>query len=182
MLTARRFNKLLPMIRRYERESQRCADARAYYGACVLLAAALEGSLLGMCAINSDEVQNLLPSLPSAERPRGRVEQWDLSELLTVATHLGWLPRRSSPRGRRKIGDLAELVRELRNLVHPGKHLRDYPNVRVGKGHYRDARAIFEAAREWLVGKVIADLQREIEEWERTKRRPRTTRRSSGAA
>lgn len=51
-------------------------------------------------------------------------------------------------------------------MVHPGKHLRDYPKVRLAKANVLDAREVFEAANEWLYQKLAQDIMKEIEEQE----------------
>jgi hypothetical protein len=103
-----------------------------------------------MCNLQVEEVEQMVGSLPSADRPRGPMDRWSMDDLIMLAKRLGWLPARVHPRGRRRIGDLSLLVKELRNLAHPGKHIREYPNVRLRKAHYEDARAIFATATNWL--------------------------------
>lgn len=146
----RRFNSLSEIIKRYVRESRICAKNRVYYAACITLGAALEGALLAMCDLQFGEVELLLASLPSNERPRGPVDRWGMDDLLKVATRLGWLPARAHEKARRRVGDWSHLVKELRNLAHPGRHIRDYPDVRLRKAHYDDARWVYGAAIEWL--------------------------------
>jgi hypothetical protein len=157
------FDRLVTLIRRYERESQRCAEVKAYYAACAMLGAAVEGSLLAMCCAYPKEVKRAIQSLPENERPRGRWKRWALHQLLIVAKTAGWLPARRGKRGRLKVGDWAELLQELRNLVHPGKHLRSYPKVRIRRGHLADARTVFEAVNDHLYQKLAADLRDAVE-------------------
>ncbi len=45
-LSPKQFDALLVLVGRYEREARRAAEARLYYTACVLIGAALDGSLL----------------------------------------------------------------------------------------------------------------------------------------
>lgn len=146
----KKLDALFKLVGRYERESLICAEYRAYYAACVTIGAALEGALLAMCNMRVNDVEDLLASLPPGNRPRGAMDRWGMDELVMVANRLGWLPARVHPKGRLHIGDLSLLVKELRNLAHPGKHIREYPAIRLRKDHYGDARAIFDTAIDWL--------------------------------
>lgn len=99
-----------------------------------------------MCDGHLESLELYVAQLPSRDRPRGQIWEWGLADLVGVAAVLGWLPRRASLRGRGKIGDLVAVVKELRNLVHPSRHVYQYPNVRLQAGHYHDAYAIVSAA------------------------------------
>lgn len=170
MLSARRFNKLIELINRYGEESRKCAKVRAYYGACILLGAVLEGMLLAMCDMFPDEAQSWFCALPPQQRPKAAIAKWDFSTLAKAARAIGWLPGRRTGRAPRQIGDLVEFLRELRNMIHPGKHLRDYPNVRIGRLHLRDAEAVFDAAHGWLYSRVTGDLNQTFQKSLRRKR------------
>ncbi len=161
-LSIRRFDALILLIRRYEREASRAAEARLYYAACALIGSALEGAILAMCTVYDKEVETHLRALPSNQRPPRAAQDWTLNHCIKIASALGWLPTRNSLRSRRKIGDWVHLVRELRNLIHPGKHVRDYPRIRIAKAHWGDARAVFKIASENLEVKVVHDLRKEI--------------------
>lgn len=159
-LGPKKFARLNELIGRFDVESERCAKVRAYYAACVLQAAAFEGLLLAMCDGFLDDVETYVRTLPSYERPRGPMGKWSLDNLIKIARGLKWLPSRRHIKGRRKIGDHVELVKELRNLVHPGKHIRDYPNVSLRKGHYSDSYTIVRQATGHLWQKFKTDFER----------------------
>ncbi len=146
----RRFARLVHLIGRFDKEAQRCAKVRAYYAACVLQAAVLEGLLMALCDGYVQGVSGYLSAMPERQRPKGQITNWTLDQLIKVALALNWLPIRRGQRGPRKIGDWLSLVKELRNLVHPGKHLRDYPNVRLRKAHFTDSFSIVRAATDHL--------------------------------
>lgn len=171
MLSQSRSNRLLKLINGYDREVRRCAKVRAYHAACILLGAQLEGMLLAICDMYPKEVRKWFRQQPPKQRPQNAIDQWRLDSLSRVARDLGWLPTRSSSRAPRKAGDWIDLLRELRNLVHPGKHLRDYPKIRIGKLHLSDAEVVFGAANRWLLSKVTTDLQRAMQREERRKRK-----------
>ena len=169
-LGPKKSSQLSRLIGRFDKEAERCAAARAYYAACVMQGAVLEGLLISICDCYDDEVRSYLESLPATERPRGQLLRWDLDHLIKIAVALEWLPGRKRARGPRKIGDWLLLVKELRNLSHPGRHLRDYPNVTLRKAHYMDSYAIVRAASDHLYAKVTGDLSTEIEKYEHKRR------------
>jgi hypothetical protein len=174
MLSKGRFNNLIRLVNEYDREVRRCTKARAYYAANALLGAQLEGMLLGMCDLFPEEVRKWFADLPSGQRPKNAIEKWDLATLSRVARDLKWLPARSKPRGHYKIGDWVDLVREMRNLVHPGRHLRDYPKLRIRNTHLSNAKDVFNAANSWLMAKIGDDLERAIKREESRKRKQDT--------
>jgi hypothetical protein len=161
-LAGKRFDALVALIGRYHKEARRAAKARAYYAACVLIGSALEGSLLAMCTLREADVEAHLSALPANRRPPRTAEDWTLNQLLAVAAALRWFPARSSKHSRRRLAEWTHLVREMRNLVHPGKHIRDYPGVRLVKAHWRDAKAIARLANDSLLDLVHADLRADM--------------------
>jgi hypothetical protein len=122
-----------------------------------------QGALLAVCSCYPDEVEQYLGKLPATHKLRKtRSQDWVLADLIQVAAALDWLPARTSPRARRKIGDWVHLVRELRNLAHPGKHIRDYPGVRVGRAHWSDALTAFTIAHDALLATVNESLRQKM--------------------
>ena len=159
-LGPKKFARLNELIGQFNVESKRCAKAKAYYAACVLQAAAFEGLLLAMCDGLLDEVEMYVLKLPSHERPKGRMEKWSLDQLIKIAYGLKWLPSRHHIKGKRKTGDHVQLVKELRNVIHPGKHIRDNPNVHLRERHYSDSYTIVRQATGHLWQKFKADFKR----------------------
>ena len=156
-----KFDALIGLLNMYHGESEKCADASAFLGACVLLASTLEGGLLAMCYCYPEEVSGWVAGLHRRERPRGAPDAWDLGTLISLARDMKWLPA-ESPHPPETIGDWVEYLREIRNFVHPGKVLRDYGALRVEEGHLRDCEAIFEEAADWLVNKLLKDIEKAV--------------------
>jgi hypothetical protein len=167
-----RYEHLLALQRQYQREARRSAKAKAYLGACVLAGAELEANLIAMCTLYDREVNGYLATL-TAGRPPHNLDRWTLEHLIKVAVALRWLLSRKRANAPRTVGEWVELLRELRNLVHPGKHLRDYPRVRIGRLHYADARAVLKAANSWLLRRVETGLRASIERAERRRKNAR---------
>jgi len=161
-VTGQRYDALLSLINRYHSEAKKAARARAYYAACVLIGSALEGSLLAMCTLRAKDVEHHLAGLAPNHRPPKAAQDWVLNQLLAVAAALQWLPARPNKYSRTRLADWAHLVRELRNLVHPGKHVREYPRVRLGRRHWSDAKAVFDLANNSLLDLVLTDLRTEM--------------------
>ncbi len=169
----KRFESLLMLIKRYHGEAIRSANAGAYLGACILTGAALEAALLATCSVQEEEVEEYL-SQPEGQRVLRKLKRKQsglpvkadklaLADLLNLARHLGWLPGRTGKYQRRKVGDLALVVKELRDLVHPGKYVRDYPNVRIARWHAADVRRVFELGSAYLLDVVERSLRKEMD-------------------
>jgi hypothetical protein len=148
-----KFNLLGKVIVRYHREAEKCASVRAYYAACIIIGTAFEAMLLQMCDLFEDEVAEAAMKLPRG--PKGSIEHWSLDDLIGIAVLLGWLPPRRGPDlAEAGIGELAHLIRRLRNLSHPGVHLRELGEVPLRAASYRVAYALFDSARNWLWIKI----------------------------
>ena len=123
-----KFNLLQKIIVRYHREAEKCASVRAYYAACIMIGAALEAMLLQICEVFEDEVAEAVLKL--ARKLKRSIERWGLGDLIGVAVAFGWLPtRRGIASAEPGIGELAHLIQRLRNLSHPGVHLRELDEV-----------------------------------------------------
>jgi hypothetical protein len=167
------FDKLIELANTYYDEAETCASAGAHVAACVMLGAALEASLLGLALCLPDDLQQ------SAVAPRykgGKLrppEKWSLRELLDVAKERAWLPGGLAPDldttvedalDAGYIGDCAEIVQETRNLLHPGKHTREYVHVTLGPHHYDQSRRIVEDAFAYLRHRLETEFAKHMPE------------------
>ncbi len=132
--------EVLKVFELYKDEAAKCAEADACLAGCVLLASALEASLLAMTRCFPVEVARFAAS--SKARELGRpASDWGLSQLLTVARGLRWLPESEETQARMdperaQVGDLVDVIRMVRNLIHPAIYLKDYEGERL------DSRAL----------------------------------------
>ena len=148
-LSNEKFILLRKIVVRYHSEAEKCASVRAYYAACVMIGAALEAMLLQMCDLFEDEVDQAVLKLP--RKPKGSIEHWSLGDLIEIAVAAEWLPTRWGPNlAEPGIGEKANLIRRLRNLAHPGVHLREVDEVPITAAYYRVAYALYDSARDWL--------------------------------
>lgn len=93
-----------------------------------------------------------------------------MGNLLTIAKELKWLPYSNDPHSDDgEIGDWAkEYVKDIRNLVHPGKWLREYKDThKITKQHYTDIKFIVDTSIEHLEYKVHTSLRKTIEKVEK---------------
>lgn len=115
-------------------EARKCKDAQAYTAGCVMLGAALEANLMAMVTLRPNDVAAWYKQRHPEAKSVKRLIDWNLGELLCVANELGWLPAGetldANPKDR-LIGAHAQDIRILRNLVHPGRYLKDFPGYRI---------------------------------------------------
>jgi hypothetical protein len=86
-------DRLGKMAKFYHREAERCTSNRAHFSACILAAAALEASLLSMCYLEDRQVRST--SIYKQEKfnsKRNRFLEFNLFQLINIATELKWIP------------------------------------------------------------------------------------------
>ena len=119
--------RLCKLVTFLVREARKCTQAKAYFAATVMQAAAFEGMLQAMCCIYPEQVKKTtVYQRKRFRRKRDKALEFMLHELINIAEELGWFPPTRIRYGGR-MTDLTEIshnVRELRNLVHPGKWAR----------------------------------------------------------
>ena len=145
-IDADQLNALGNLAPLYLQEARACIEAEAHYAAAIMLGAAFEAIMLLLLGADPSDLQQAVDSLPPKQRPKGHLLTWDLNEFIVMARHLNWLPCRRTTKERQRIGDRVETLREFRNLVHIGRHLREYPRLLLGAPQVRNAERIFEEA------------------------------------
>jgi len=128
----------------YEREARICATNEAYYAACALVGACMEARLLLRCLADREGIREVVSRLPARHRPRsGNPTEWDLTTLLRVCGNAGWLPELTGRIATHQPEGWGYRVRDLRNLLHPGRYIRQGPRVSVGQQQFDDAWAAY---------------------------------------
>jgi hypothetical protein len=148
-------NTLLDEIRKqFFKESELCAQAEAYYAACVMLGATIEAAMLALCHKNKEKALLVATSkLPSKIRPKTGSEPatWTFAQLVHVADAAGWLPNfQIADMGLSSKG-LINLTRELRNSVHPGRYIDNKLRIKIAEQDYKDAKAIYQIVKNYVI-------------------------------
>lgn len=147
---------LLTLVDTYLQESSACAQAGAYYAACAMLGAALEARFLAWCYHHESRVDQAVAQLPGKSRPKEKDKhRWTLNQLVTVMHAAGALPTFEVDGVSVDAARLLDIIRELRNFLHPGKHVRGTPHIHLGRAHVTEAQMIYHL--------VDAQLTRVIE-------------------
>jgi len=152
-ISNQRFNNLIELMTKLEKEIDRCKSAKAYLAGCVMVGAALEASLLSMVAIYRNEVK---PVLPKKKLKESEMLKWGLHDLLQISFEAGWLPyAKTSNPNKGEIGDwLLNYVKGLRNLVHPGRCIKEFRELSIRKKHFDFSVELFKLAKDHLLNKV----------------------------
>jgi len=130
----------------YEGEALRSAGAGAFYAASVMLGAAAEARLLEAILLRPNEVQTALSILPRAQKATNADPlHWSLAHMIAVADAAGWLGAIEDANVGANVAQWLLTVRDLRNLLHPGRHVRDKPHAIIGCEEYVDAKFSYAA-------------------------------------
>jgi hypothetical protein len=155
-------DRLSELARFYDREANKCVTARAYLAASIMQAAALEASLQAMCFLYPGHVKRTKTHLRKRFRgKRNRALEFSLNELINIAAELAWFPPKAVTFGHRRtnLTKLVHQVREIRNLVHPGKWAREHPGTTaINKRLYIGVGEVFDVATSWLLQRVEQSL------------------------
>jgi hypothetical protein len=119
---------------------------------------------MALCCTREDDVEAYVARLPEKKRPPRVLVDWKFWQLIAVAKALKWFPTRSNKHARTQLGDWVRLVQELRNMIHPAMHVREYPRAKVTKGNWKDAEAIFNLALAALESLNLDDLRKSMRE------------------
>lgn len=157
------FNMLQKLIGDLLMEADKCASVQAYLAACVLLGSALEAMLLAMVSLFPEEVGKVISGAEFKNLGRNP-KSWNLHDLLIVSFKTGWIPfKDTKDPDQGELGDwLLNYVKELRNLIHPGKKIRDYKGIYLTKEHFESARIFIDLTIKHLLSKIEKSLAEEL--------------------
>jgi hypothetical protein len=134
------------LVHSYENDARRAASAKAYSAAITSLGAGLEGLLLLRCLKDKDEAVRIAGNLPKGKpRDLEDLTTWSFDHLIKTCSAAGWLPSFSTPAAKFLSAGLAHQLRQMRNYVHPGRHVREKPWLEPEEEDYKDAEAIYLA-------------------------------------
>lgn len=133
-------------IPKYEDEAAKSASAGAFYAATVMLGSAVEARLLERFLSCPAETSAAYSGMARAGGPRNADPlRWNLEHMLAVAEQAGWLGSIQDDEVRANVRPWLLSVRDTRNLLHPGRHVRVKPHVIIGREEYLDAQLGYRA-------------------------------------
>lgn len=137
-------DRLRALLARYKKEAMASSKAGAFYGACALIGACLETTLLLLCHLYSGKAEETRVSLPADRKPRSSdPNDWSLNHLIHIAGASGWLPNLKMEDVELDTEGWVHLIRGLRNLLHPGNHLDVKPKGQISSQEFEDSFAVY---------------------------------------
>jgi hypothetical protein len=119
-----RFGDLLRIVESYKEQAEISAKVNAYHASSILLASAIEGSILAMFYCFPDKARKSSTYLYWKRRKRN-ILYWDFSQLIALAKELKWIPARIRVgHSNCSISHILNQLRKTRNMIHPGNYLR----------------------------------------------------------
>lgn len=147
----------------YWKEARRCEGPKAYLAGSVMLGSALEALLMLMINVYADEAEatGVIPTRKGKPLP---LLDWDLGQLLEVAKVAGWLPSGLEltddwSARKARVGDYAAVSRMVRNLIHPGRYLKDHSPSRVTAKYLQRQFEIVLLCSDWLAERNNTSLR-----------------------
>lgn len=127
----------------YEDESEINVKGKAFFSASIMLAAAIEARLIIHCLIHKDEVtQTLLKMGLSSKKLKSKNPlDWNLNTLIEVCGNAGWLPNFETEKFIFNTINIGHTLRNTRNLVHPGLHVKRNAALALGEEQFKDIMA-----------------------------------------
>lgn len=160
-------DRLINVINKYRREARKCEKAKAYLGASIMQAAALEASLQAMCFLYPADIKKTSTyKRKPFKGKRYKALEFSLSQLINIAEEANWFTGKTIILGRKQttLRELAHEVRNIRNLVHPGKWARELKSAeKVNRKLYEAVYEICDLATSWLLHRINESLRRRME-------------------
>ena len=142
----------------------------------------MEASILAMAFVHESEV---IGSKTYQERSEPDLRKWELKTLLDLSRELKWIPsslvvgviaRQSGiePDEALKRGDIgyfADVVREVRDMVHPGRYVRLWSGVPLTNDFVESVEETVGVVTEALENKLHETIRQspEFQEWARSR-------------
>lgn len=104
----------------------------------------MEAMLLLHCYNNISQAKEAFNQVDKSHSPKSKEPiDWSLNTLLEVCSSAGWLPLIEGEVASHRLEVWGHHIRKLRNLLHPGRHLKDRPRSIIGREEYEDALAAY---------------------------------------
>lgn len=141
--------------KQYEDLGEKCYRAGIYFPAAVMVGAALESALTGMCFAFAGEIWEAgqWPT-EKGKHLRRPIQKWSLSRLIGVAQGMQWLSL-APEEGALTVGEVIGFVQDVRNHIHAGRLLfEDRINIDLS-GYENQYLAV-----KGMLGLTVASLSR----------------------
>jgi len=161
------FNQLLRISKFYRKQASFCAESKAYLAGCVMSGAALEAVLITFVHLYGEGAEKNVP-LPKKNDSIKPLLDWTLNELIQLARKMTWLPSglhegENWNTRKAKIGDYAIVLKEIRNLIHPTRYLKDHSPRRITKKYLSRSLEILDTTLEYLAAHNARELKKKLE-------------------
>lgn len=149
------------ILKTYKKEFEKCKKTKSYYSAIIMAGATLETYLMVICNNNIAKLKPFIDSYNKEHRRRvsNNPIDWDLSILLTLCEEAKLIPLiKLNENIIISVTDIGGIIRQARNLVHPGRHLKAL-NFLIEENSFKDIEAyyyILENTFDSLNGLTIA--------------------------
>jgi len=149
-------SELLKLASAYHHQATTSRNAGARLASCIMLGATIEAMLTAVVNLFCDETR------PIAIARRLKLEnllKWDLGKLLDVAKDAKLLPDKLNLHPKMDARDVkdpvpTDTIREVRNLVHPGRHLMERGGKEITPEELDTLYATCHATYNCLVEKI----------------------------
>jgi hypothetical protein len=164
------FNFLLDLSVRYDKEAINCKKNGQILASCVMYAARMEAEILAMALVHESEV---IASNTYQQERKHDLRKWQLKSLLDLSRELNWIPS-SLPMGviarksgvesdealkRGDVGCFADHVREVRDMIHPGRYLRLWSGVPITNEFVESVEETVTVVNEVLENKIHESIK-----------------------
>jgi hypothetical protein len=140
-----RFGDLLRIVESYKDQAEISAKVKAYHASSILLASAIEGSILAMFYCFPGKARRSA-TYQHWQTRKGNILHWDFSQLIALANELKWIPPRVRVgNSKYSISQVLNELRKTRNMIHPGNYLRTWHGKKVGSKEFKHTTALFQA-------------------------------------
>ena len=159
-LTLSQVNKLSELAFAYHDEADACARQQICLSSCIMIAASLEAMLITAVCVFCDEVSQT-PFVATGSLKLRNLLKWTLADLLKVTKEAQLLPERLNLRAeldRRPVKDPVQTdkILHVRNLLHPGRCVREGSQNLITREELGILYASCHAAYDYLGQKLIA--------------------------
>jgi|SRR5271165_791798 len=142
----------------YQKQAHACLQANAPLASCVMAGATVEAILSAVTCLLYDEALQT-GKAPQKKGKTKKLLEWSFFELLDVAKEAKWLPEELTLDAKVDFRSIktpvkTDSIREVRNLVHPARYLKDGSGKEYTHGELSTLQATCHAAYDCLINTI----------------------------